>query len=102
MNAIIEKLIGMDKMSDQVIATDFLVSIKSGIQNYAVAITETTTPQLRATLIKHLNDLITTHEAISKYMMDKGYYHAYDMQEQYKIDMKVTDTALSLKEFMSK
>lgn len=42
MNGLIETLTGMDKMTDQVIATDFLISAKSGVQNYAVAITETT------------------------------------------------------------
>lgn len=101
MNSIIEKLTGTDKLSDQVIATDFLVSSKSGIQEYAVAITETTSPQLRVTLINQLNDMINTHEVISDYMMSKGYYHAYNLEEQYKVDMKVTDTALNLKEFMS-
>ena len=101
MNSIIEKLTGTDKLSDQVIATDFLLSSKSVIQEYAVAITETMSPQLRATLINQLNDMINTHEVISDYMMSKGYYHAYNLEEQYKVDMKVTDTALNLKEFMS-
>ncbi|BCJ99599.1 spore coat protein [Anaerocolumna chitinilytica] len=101
MNSIIEKLTGTDKLSDQVIATDFLLSSKSGIQEYAVAITETTSPELRVTLINQLNDMINTHEVISDYMMSKGYYHAYNLEEQYKVDMKATDTALNLKEFMS-
>ena len=101
MLTIIEKLTGMDKMTDQVIATDFLIAAKCGLKNYATAITETQSQQLREVLVKHLNDMITTHEAITDYMMNKGYYHAYDMHEQYHVDMKVTDTALSLKEFMS-
>jgi similar to spore coat protein len=101
MNALVEKLTGLDKMTDQVIATDFLVSSKSGIQNYAVAITETMTPELRAALVKQLNDMITSHEAISDYMMKKGYYHAYDLQKQYQVDMQAADTALGLKEFMT-
>lgn len=101
MISIIEKLTGADKLSDQVIATDFLLSSKSGIQEYAVAITETTSPELRVTLINQLNDMINTHEVISDYMMSMGYYNAYNMEEQYKEDMKVTDTALNLKEFMS-
>lgn len=100
MNALIEKLTGLDKMSDQVIATDFLVSAKSGLQNYAVAITETTTPQLRAILINQLNDIINTHEAISNYMMNKGYYNAFDLEEQCRVDMTVTDTALKLAQSM--
>lgn len=98
MNGLIESLTGMSKMTDQVIATDFLISAKSGVQNYAVAITETTSPEVRVILKKQLQDAIATHEKILNYMMKKGYYNAYDMQEQYKVDMKTTDTALNLTE----
>lgn len=96
MNALIESLTGMNKMSDQVIATDFLISAKSGVRNYSIALTETTSPEVRATLRRQLNDAIVTHGTISNYMMKKGYYHAYDLQEQFKVDMKITDTALNL------
>lgn len=96
MNALVESLTGMNKMSDQVIATDFLISAKSGVRNYAIAITETTSPEVRIALKKQLKDAIVTHERISKYMMTNGYYYAYDMQEQFKVDMKTTDTALKL------
>nr|WP_241428558.1 spore coat protein [Clostridium saccharobutylicum] len=86
----------MDKMTDQVIATDFLISAKSGVQNYAVAITETTSPEVRLVLRKQLEDAIVTHDKISNYMMEKGYYHAYNMQEQLKVDINTTDVALNL------
>jgi similar to spore coat protein len=100
LNSIIEKLTGFDKMTDQVIATDFLISSKCGLRSYAVAITETASPELRATLVSQLNDFILTHERITDYMMSRGYYHAYHLQEQYQVDMKVTDTALQLKDTM--
>ncbi|MCT8975044.1 spore coat protein [Clostridium sp. CX1] len=96
MNALIETLTGMDKLSDQVIATDFLVSAKSAVRNYSIALTETTSPEIRSTLRRQLNDAITTHEVISSYMMRKGYYHAYNLQEQFKVDMQTTETALNL------
>ena len=96
MNGLIEMLTGMDKLSDQVIATDFLIAAKSGVQNYSIALTETTSPELRTALKKQLNDAINTHETISDYMMKKGYYHAYNLQEQYKVDMKMAETALGL------
>ncbi|MDP4143643.1 MAG: spore coat protein [Bacillota bacterium] len=98
MNTLIERITGMDKMSDQVIATDFLVSAKSAVRNYSIALTETTSPQVRAVLRKQLNDAITSHEAITNYMMKNGYYHAYNLHEQYKVDMKTTATALNLAE----
>lgn len=85
-------------LSEQVIASDFLISAKSAIKNYTIAITEVTSADLRDMLQKQLNDAIETHEAISRYMMDKGYYHAYDIREQKSEILKVSDTALSLAE----
>lgn len=96
MNALIESLIGMDKMSDQVIASDFLISAKSAVRNYSIALTETTSQEVRTVLREQLGDAIAAHEAISNYMMKKGYYNAYNLQEQYKVDMQTTETALSL------
>jgi similar to spore coat protein len=98
MNGLIETITGMNKMTDQVIATDFLITAKSGVQNYAVAITETTSREVREILKEQLRDAIATHEKIFNYMMEKGYYNAYDMKEQYKVDMKTIDTALNLKQ----
>lgn len=96
MNAIIESLTGMNKMSDQVIATDFLISAKSAVRNYSIALTETTSQDVRTVLREQLNDAITTHETISNYMMKKGYYNAYNLNKQYKVDMQTTKTALNL------
>ncbi|AWK52857.1 spore coat protein [Clostridium beijerinckii] len=96
MNGLIETLTGMNKMTDQVIATDFLISAKSAVQNYAVAITETTSPEIREVLKRQLKEAIFTHETISNYMMANGYYQAYDLQEQFKLDLETTDTALNL------
>lgn len=96
MNAILETITGMNKLSDQVIATDFLVAAKSAVRNYAIALTETTSPQVRTILRSQLAAAIASHETISNYMMKKGYYNAYDLHEQYDVDMKTADTALSL------
>ncbi|GFP75794.1 spore coat protein [Clostridium fungisolvens] len=97
MNSVIENLTGLNKMSDQLIATDFLLSAKSAVRSYSIALTEATTPELRLTLRNHLNAAISTHEKIFNYMLNKGYYNAYDISEQFKIDMQSTDTALKLK-----
>jgi similar to spore coat protein len=96
MNALIEKVTGLDKMSDQVIATDLLVSAKSAVRNYSIALTETTSQDVRTVLRKQLNDAIAAHETMFNYMMKKGYYNAYNFQEQYKVDMQTTETALNL------
>ncbi len=96
MNSLIESLTGLNKLSDQVIATDFLISAKSGVQNYAIALTETTSSEVRSELRKQLNDAIIAHETISNYMIKKGYYNAYDMSAQLDVALQVTDSALKL------
>lgn len=96
MNAIIEKLTGMDKMTDQVIATDFLISAKSAVRSYSIALTETTSKELRTVLRAQLGDAIASLDAISNYMINKGYNDVYDLNQQYKVDMQTTETALKL------
>jgi similar to spore coat protein len=96
MNTIVENLTGMNTMTDQVIATDFLIAAKAAVNDYAIALTETATPDVRTVLRKQLNDAINTHERISNYMINKGWYHAYNVQEQIRLDMKNAETALNL------
>jgi similar to spore coat protein len=96
MNTLIEMLTGMDKLTDQVIATDFLISAKNGVINYSMALTETTSPRVREVLKKQLTQAISTHATIVNYMMKKGYYNAYNLQEQFKVDMEVAETSLTL------
>ena len=96
MNGILESITGMSNLSDQVIATDFLISVKSGIRNYGIAITETTSKEVRSILKKQLQEAITTHEIITNYMIKNGYYHAYNPSEQIRLDLQVADTALDI------
>lgn len=97
MNPILEKLTGFNTMTDQVIAMDFLISAKTGVRNYAMAVTEAATPEIKTTLIKHLDEAIYTHEQIFAYMMEKGFYHPYNPEEQIKLDLKNIETALNIK-----
>ena len=96
MNQLIQNMMGMGGMTDQVIATDFLISAKAGVRNYAVAITETATPELKATLRTQLNDAIATHEKITNFMVAKGFYHPHNLSEQLQVDLTVSGTALDL------
>jgi similar to spore coat protein len=95
-NHLIQNLMGMGGMTDQVIATDFLISAKAGVRNYAVAITETATPELKAALRDQLTTAIATHEKITNFMIAKGYYHPHDLSEQLQVDLTVSGTALNL------
>jgi similar to spore coat protein len=96
MNTIIEHLMGVNKLTDQVIAMDFLISAKTGIRNYAFALTETATPEIKAVLRKQLDDAIDTHEQITAYMMRNEFYHPYDLDEQLRLDLSNIQTALSI------
>ena len=96
MNQMIQNMTGMGAMTDQVIATDFLLAAKTGVKNLALAITETSTPEVRVTLKQYLNDAIETHEQISKYMIDKGYYHPNNLSEQLNVDLTAAQAALNL------
>jgi similar to spore coat protein len=98
MTNIIQNMAGMGNMTEQVIATDFLLGSKAAILSYAAALAETATPEVRDTLRRHFDVAVGTHERITNYMMNKGYYHAYNPQEQIRVDMKAADTVLGLQQ----
>ncbi|ATF10806.1 spore coat protein [Brevibacillus sp. HB1.2] len=96
MAGILQDMIGMGGMTDQVVAMDLLISAKSGVRNYAMALTETGTPEIKATLTKQLEEAIDLHEKISTYMIEQGWYHPWNVNEQIKLDQQNIQTALNL------
>lgn len=96
MISLIQNLAGMGDITEQVIATDFLIAAKAGVRNYATAISETTSPEVREVLRRHLHTAIDTHEKILTYMVSHGYYHTYNPTEQLQVDLKTADTVLSI------
>lgn len=96
MNDTIKSLTHLDKMDNQAIATDFLMAAKTGVRNIAWALTEVASPSVREVLQRQLNDAVATHERITRYMLDRGYYHAYSPADQIKADMKLVDNVLDL------
>ncbi|MEK4907293.1 spore coat protein [Niallia sp. FSL M8-0099] len=96
MNSIIEYFTGMDALTDQMIATDLLISAKSGIRNYSMAITETGHPEIKEILVRHLNEALDLHEQLSQYMTEKGWYRAWDPKEQVNLNLQNIHTALNL------
>lgn len=96
MNTLVENLTGMSAMTDQVIAYDFLLAAKSGVKTIAGALAETATPEVRTVLKKQLDEAIATHEQITNFMVSKGWYQAYNVQEQINLDLAAGQTALKL------
>ncbi|OAJ73825.1 hypothetical protein AYJ08_00665 [Brevibacillus sp. SKDU10] len=64
MNSFIESLTGMNTMTDQVIASDLLLTAKTAVRNYALALTEVATPEVCTILHKQLDDAIAADEKI--------------------------------------
>lgn len=96
MNPIIEYLTGLNVLTDQVIATDLLLSAKNGVRNYALAITEAATPEIRNTLEQQLEQNIELYERISSYMIERNWYQPMKLNEQLQMDLKNIETALKL------
>ncbi|MNW24000.1 Spore coat protein F precursor [compost metagenome] len=96
MNPILEYITGMGALTDQVIAMDLLINAKSGVRNYAMAVTECASPEIKAVLIKQLNEAIDAHERIATYMIERGLYHPFDVQEQIQLNLLNMQTALNI------
>lgn len=96
MNPIIESLTGMNSLSDQVMAVDLLIAAKSGVRNYAMAVTEAGTPEIKEMLTRHLVEALDMYEQISAYMVEKGCYHVWHTNEQLTLDLNNINTALNL------
>lgn len=96
MNSMLEGLMGVDALTDQVIAMDLLMSTKAGINMYAVAATESASPEVKAIFLKHLDESIDTHAQITEYMMARGFYHPYHVPEQLQLDRTTVQTALNI------
>ncbi|WP_348624351.1 spore coat protein [Paenibacillus peoriae] len=99
MNSIDQNMTGMGGMTDQVIASDLLISAKSGIKSYAIALTESTSSEVRNVLCDQLSKAVNLHEQIFNYMKNNGYYNAYDPEQQIQMDIQNADKALSMSKF---
>ncbi|AOK91220.1 MULTISPECIES: spore coat protein [Paenibacillus] len=99
MNSIVQNMTGMGGMTDQVIASDLLISAKSGIKSYAIALTESTSSEVRNVLCDQLSKAVNLHEQIFNYMKNNGYYNAYDPEQQIQMDIQNADKALSMSKF---
>jgi similar to spore coat protein len=96
MNILIERLMGVDKLTDEIVAMDLLISAKSGVHNYAMAITEAASPEVRGVLMKQLEEAIDSYETIASYAMQKGLYHPRDVNRQLQLDLQNMQTAMGL------
>jgi len=69
---------------------------KTAVRNYAIAITETATPQLRAVLEKQLVAAIALHAKVFAFMYERGWYPSYNLNQLLANDVKMAGAALSM------
>lgn len=87
---------GMPKLVDGTIALAFLANAKNGVRNCGIALTEAATPEVRNILRAQLENAINLHEEISKLMINRGWFHPYDLSEQFELDIRTSGTVAQI------
>jgi spore coat protein F len=77
------------------LAGDLLGLFKSSVKNYATALTETATPELRKVLKAHINKAIDSHYEVFQYMYKRNLYPAYELKSLLQHDVNLAKKALN-------
>jgi similar to spore coat protein len=83
---------GMPDQANSFFALEFLLRVKDGVRNTAIALTETITPEARVLLRSQLQQALVLHEELSQLMIEKKWLHPYRLNDQFQLDMKSADT----------
>lgn len=78
--------LNVPELADTTFAMDFLIRAKDGVRNTAIALTEASSPDLRSILRKQLFQGIAMHQEITELMINKKWFHPYELSEQYQLD----------------
>ncbi|MGF7086583.1 spore coat protein F [Kroppenstedtia sanguinis] len=70
---------------------------KSAVRNYAVALTETTTPVVHEVLLKQMVSAVQMHYLVFSFMYRRGMYPAHDLHQLLAGDLMRAKKALSMK-----
>jgi len=87
---------GMPKLVDAALALDLQLTAKMAVRNCAFSIAETASPEVRAVLHRHLTEALDLHGEITQLMMQKGWFHPYQLNEQFQLDMTSADTMVKI------
>lgn len=86
--------------TNELIATELLVSSKATVRAYAVALTETVNPEIRDMLKRQMTQALNQHARITDYMVENGMHHPFDLEKQsrkHKKKLKKTRKVLAKK-----
>lgn len=78
--------LNIPELADMTFAMDFLIRAKEGVRNTAIALTEIASPDARALLRNQLRQGIALHQEITELMINKKWFHPYELSEQYQLD----------------
>lgn len=92
----LENAEGMPALVDSTIALGFLLNVKSGIRNAAIALTEIADPETRTAVRNMLDASIGLHGQVTELMITKGWFHPYEPGEQFEIDRISAQTAVQI------
>lgn len=88
--------LNMPEMADMTFAMDFLIRVKEGVRNTAIALTETISPDARAVLRTQLHQGIVLHQEISDLMVRKKWFHPYELEKQYQLDLLSAENTVAI------
>ncbi|GIO85134.1 spore coat protein [Paenibacillus faecis] len=77
-------------------AANLLGFFKTAVRTYAIAITETATPSLRETFLRHLNTGVALHAKVFNFMYSNGYYPSYNLEHLLANDIQMASAALRM------
>jgi similar to spore coat protein len=83
---------GMPKLVDASMSMAFLLNVKSGIRNSAIALTEAASPEVRAIFRTQLDNGLNLHEELSNLMIKKGWLNPVNLEKQFQMDMESSQT----------
>jgi spore coat protein F len=77
-------------------AGNLLGMAKTMVRNYAIAITETSTPHLREVLTRQMLIAIQLHAQVFYFMLERNYYPSYDLNQLLVMDVQNAQFALTM------
>lgn len=89
----IENAEGMPALADATFALDFLLSAKTSVQNYVLALAEATRPEVRKALLNQLKSAVAMQGEITELMLAQGWLHPHDSSKQAELDLKSAQMA---------
>lgn len=83
----VENAKGMPALADATFALDFLLSAKTGIKNYVIALAEASRPEVRTILLDQLRSAVALHGEITGLMLAQGWLLPHDLNNQAQLDI---------------